>query len=342
MTARQTDASEAEGTSRAKHQAVLASTHAVRLRGEKHTTRLTRQALEGGAAQINERGLPFLVEHLGFLPPQGYCNRAWVRDTEDDESELCAELSPIPSRPVQTDFDASIDLTALPRTSAEVPSIEITYDRGNFDPQALGEIERSTSEAVHPAERWAELPPLCFALVVPVVWGAGVFARALLTRLGTLCADALHGKFSSWVAAMAQKSKDPTRSIIVEFVFEYPDDGQLTGFILAPVDQIAAAVDAGFERIEDLAAIAGVQAETDILPGMRRAAYFFHNDAWHLGWWTDGTSVTITPWYLANPPDAAAALGRSLLDRDDFDGMAVSFGGESQRHNDETTEDDDS
>lgn len=342
MTARETDASEADGTSRAKYQAVVASTRAVRLRGEEHITRLTRQALEGAAAQVNEQGVPFLVEHLGFLPPRGYFNRAWVRDAEDGESELCAELSPIPSRLAQTDFHGNIDLTALPTTSAELLSIEITYDRANFDSQALDEIERSTSESVRPAERWAELPPLCFELLVPVVWGAGVFATARLARLGTLCADALHSKFSSWIAATARRSKDPTRSIIVEFVFVCPDDGRLSGFIMAPIDEIATAVDAGFQRIEDLAAIAGVQAESNILPRMRRAAYFFHNDAWHLGWWTDGTNVTIAPWYLENPPDAAEALGRSPLDRDDLGGTAVSFGGASQRQSDETTEDDDS
>ena len=223
-----------------------------------------------------------------------------------------------------------------------MPSIEITYDRGNFDRQTLGEIERSTSDSVRPTERWAELPPLCFELLVPVVWSAGVFATALLARLGTLCADALHSKFSSWVASTARRSKDPTRSITVEFVFVYPDDSRLSGFVLAPVDEITAAVDAGFQRIEDLAVIAGVQAESNILPGMRRTAYFFHNDAWHLGWWTDGTNVTITPWYQENPPDAAAVLGRSPIDRDDFGGIAASFGGAPQGHDDGTTEDDDS
>ena len=303
------DNSEADGTSRATSPTVLASTRALRLRGEAHTTRLTRPALEGMAAQINQEGIPVLTEHLGFLPPLGYVNRAWVRDTQDNESELCVEMTPIPTLPVETNLDGNIDLTALPTTSATVPSIEITYDRANFDSQTLHEIENSTSDSVHPKERWAELPPLCFELLVPVAWGAGVFATALLYRLGTLCADALHSKFSSWVAAMARRSKDPTRSIIVEFVFVCPDDGQLSGFILAPVNEIAAAVEAGFQQIEDLAAIAGVQAESNIFPRMRRSAYFFHNDAWHLGWWTDGKNVTITRWYLENPPDAEAALG---------------------------------
>lgn len=342
MTEPGTDASGTEGTFGAKYQAVLASTHAIQLRGEDHTTRLTRQALEGMAAEINERGVPFLIEHLGFLPPRGYFDRAWVRDAEDDESQLCAELSPIPSRLVQTDFDGGVDWTELPPTSADVTSIEITYDRGNFDPQTLAEIESSTSESVHPTERWAELPPLCFELWVPVVWGAGVFAAALLARLGTLCADALHGKFSSWVASTARRSKDPTRSITVEFVFEYPDRGRLSGFILAPVDEVTAAVDAGFERIEDLAAIAGVQAESNILPGMRRAAYFFQDGTWHLGWWTDGTNVFVTPWFQANPPDAAAVLGRPPIDGDDFGGIAVSFGEARHGHHDGTTADEDS
>ncbi|MXZ53159.1 MAG: hypothetical protein F4Z34_08250 [Acidimicrobiaceae bacterium] len=321
---------------------MFASTRAVRLRGDKHITRLTPQALEGAAAQINDQGIPFLMEHLGFLPPRGYFDRAWVRDTEDGECELCAELSPIPSRLVQTDFHSKIDLTALPLASAEVPSIEITYDRRNFDPQTLDEIERSTSESVRPEERWAELPPLCFELWVPVLWGASVFATAFFKRLGTLCADAVHSKFSSWVASTARKSKDPTRSITVGFVFEYPDRARLSGFILAPVDEITAAVDAGFERIEDLAAIAGVQAESNIFPKMRRAAYFFHDGTWHLGWWTDGTNVSVTPWFRANPPDAAAALGRPLIDRDDFGGIPLSFGGATERQDDDTTEDDDS
>ena len=333
MKAPETDASEANGTSRAKYQTVLASTHARRLRGEAHATRLTRPALEGMAAQINEEGIPVLIEHLGFLPPLGYVSRAWVRDTEDDESELCVEMPLIPTRPVETNLDCSIDLTALPTTSAMIPSIEITYDRANFDSKTLREIENSTSESVRPTERWAELPPLYFELLVPVAWGAGVFATALLARLGTLCADALNRKFSSWVAAMARRSKDPTRSIIVEFVFVCPDDGRLSGFILAPVNEIAAAVEAGFQRIEELAAIAGVQAESNIFPRMRRAAYFFHNNAWHLGWWTDGTNVTITPWYLENPPDTLAALGDS--------GTTESSGEASHNHNYHTTEDKD-
>lgn len=317
-----------------RYQAVLATSHPVQLAGDQHTTRVTRGALEGAAAQINECGIPFIREHLGFLPTLGYFDNARVRGLDDGESELRADLRLLPRKlgAAEPSLDLALD---EPTHFWEIePSVEITFDRRNFDFEVSRRIERSTSDVVHPVERWAELPPLYYVLSIPVIWGACKFAGAFLERLGTLCADAVHAKISSWVATTARTSKDPTRSVTVEFAFELPDGGRLSGFVLAPPEDIEDAVESGFNQIEKLATVAGVQAESEAFPGLRQAAYFFNGDDWHLGWWADERQVMLTSWFEANPPDVAAALGREPADRQEFSGMAVSFDARSRTNGD--------
>lgn len=315
-------------TKAGNYEAVLASTQVVQLAGDQHSTRVTREALESMAAQINAHGIPFISEHLGFLPTLGYARNAWVRDREDGESELRVGLALLPQRQgiAEPNLD-DVELSEFTRSWETEPHVEITFDRRNFARDVSHQIDRSTSDVVQPAERWAELPPLYYAFFVPVIWGACKFAGAFLERLGALCADAVHAKASSWVASTARASKDPSRSVTVEFAFEFPDGGRLSGFVLAPTENIEAAVDNGFNHIEKLATVAGIQAESEVFPGLRQAAYFLDGDDWHLGWWTDGREVMLTTWFEANPPNVTAVLGREPMEQTDFDGIAVSTSG---------------
>ncbi len=119
------------------------------------------------AAQINARGVPFISEHLGFLPTLGYFNRARVRELDDGEYELRADLTMLPQE--RGAVGPSLELSEPAHAWNVKPGVEITFDRRNFDPEVSRQIDLSTSDVVRPAERWAELPPLYYAFVVPVL-----------------------------------------------------------------------------------------------------------------------------------------------------------------------------
>lgn len=70
-----------------KQTIILATTHT-----DRHSMRMTREALEGAAQQINRGSRPLLtVEHDLSLPPYGKVMKAWVEPRDDGEYQLVVE-----------------------------------------------------------------------------------------------------------------------------------------------------------------------------------------------------------------------------------------------------------
>lgn len=307
---------------------LLNTTRAVQLVGDSHKTSLALEALQSAARQIHEKPLPFCDEHLSLLPPLGYCNEAVVRELEDGAHGLFVRIphelqfvrcpdSTIATVDLQLSDD-SIELEALPVT--------VTYCRRNFSASIGAGIDEETGDEVHSVERWAVLPPLEFAVFLSAAaWAARRVAASFCDRLGVRLADAVGRRFPEWVKATAAKSKDPTRPIVVRFAFELDEKRTINGYLVEPIDEIAPRVEAMMGQVDGLEALAGDEESLAEFPGLRDAAYFYADDGWHLGWWTDGVTVNVTPWFLANPPDKAAILGEGSADGE-VSGMALSQG----------------
>lgn len=283
---------------------VIASTRPVRLRGEDRTVKFARQALDGMAAQINQDTVPLNYEHLGFLPPIGRIDTATVRETNDGEFELHVE-GPVLAAPMainEPNFQTA--LAHLPEAQAPELSIELSYTPRNFDDNVAAEILDDLGSIAHPEERLAALPPLEFALLIPVVWGAAKFAGSFLGALGSSAGNALATKIASW----ARRSKRPDRTVVFALKFHLQDGSSICGYVLASGEELREAIDCALAASEELAAIAGMQNEMELLPAMKDAAFFLEDGRWNLGWWTDGGTVFRAGWFEEYPPDVDGVL----------------------------------
>lgn len=289
---------------------MLASTRSVRLRGEDRVVSFAPEALEGMAAQITTNYIPLNYEHLCFMPPMGRIDTATIHVADDGESELFVAGRSLPGYRIVDGPDLPSIVADLPRVYSPELSVKLNYTPRNFDEETARQILEECGDLAEPHERWAEIPPLEFVLLVPVVWGAGKFFGSFLGALGRAAGDALAAKISSW----ARKSKDPNRTIVFALQFELPDGSNICGYVFSTSEELRASIDDVLEASEDLAAIAGLQSETTIFPNMKEAAFFLAGGNWHLGWWTDGERVLHTGWLDANPPDIAGILGQDESD----------------------------
>lgn len=292
----------------------LLSTRPVQACGDEFVTVFTSECLHDMARQVRERSVLLSLEHLSFLPPLGRLLDASVERCHDGEEELFVMGEGFSTYCGEFD-DARLfeRLAALPLAKAPTLEVELHYDRRNFDPELALEIETEFVGRARPMERWAELPPIEFALVVPVVWGAARFAGSLLDEVGRATGQALVAKIRSW----ASKSKDPSRSAVIAVEFVLPNGARVRGVVLLAPSDPDDLLDRALRNVEQLAAMAGLQGEVEILPGMVDCAFFFDGERWRLGWFTDGERVMETVWFREHAPDSASVLGRQPIGRSD-------------------------
>lgn len=285
---------------------MIASTRSVRLRGEDRIVKFERTALDDMERQLNEKFMPLNHEHLEFMPPIGRIDVATVRVAEDGESELHVSGSLLQNRVVFLEKDLFVLHHEIPKIDSLDLSVSVVYEPRNFEESVARSIEEELGQHAQPVERWAELPPLEFALFVPVIWGAAKFTGAFLEALGQAAGSALAEKISSWT----RRSKQPNRTVVFAVKFQISDYSTICGYVLATQDEIQTAVDRALEASEELAVIAGLQKEKELLPAMKDAVFFLDEGQWHLGWWTDGETVFRTIWFESNPPDVDGVLSR--------------------------------
>ena len=284
----------------------IASTRAVQLRGDEFTTKLSKSALEDMVMQIEQSHVWFMAEHLEFIPPFGLQKHAELREREDGETELYVRADfNLPRYLDDRERDFSEWMTELTPLESPALSVQIQYDRRNFIPDMAEFIERDSAGLATPVERQSELPPLAYAIVIPVAWGVGRFLGSFLDQLGKAAGQAVADKIASW----SKRSRRPERTAVLKLDFQLPDNAHICGFTFAKPDEISAQVQSLVHASEELAVIAGIQNEHGTFPGMKLAAFFLEDGLWRLGWWTDGEMVIVTTWFNENQPDIEEVLG---------------------------------
>ncbi len=296
------------------------STRPVQIPGERHITRVSRQAMESALAQARTGFIPIMVEHLDYLPPIGrWCDGRLV-DCDDGETELelhgrrLAQLAPVaadPPDPLSAVGD--VQEVAVPSDL----SIVLRLEARNFSPSGLAALHQTAPIPVREEHRWSELPPLIWTLAIPVMWGAVKFAGAFFEELGKVSAKA----FSEWIRRMWDSSKEPQRDRILAVQFEISDGSTVTAFVPVRYDSPdqEAVLARALEHLGDVATFVGAQKEQHMIARLQRAALLFDGQDWHLAWWTDGESVYRTHWFTANQPDPSRFLGRPLFEPQDAD-----------------------
>lgn len=291
------------------------STRAVRIAGENHETRFTREALEGMARQVRHRFVAITIEHLDYVPPMGRWHEAEVVQADDGEFEL--EMYGRPLRQlIPVSGDPPDPLDSIPRLPDQEPPRDLVpalrFEARNFDQSDLAAIKAAAPFPMREEHRWSELPPLIWTLSIPVVSGACKFAGAFFDTLGQETAEAV----ARWLRAAWGRSRDANRDRMLTLRFELDDGIFVYGFIASRHDDPdgETRLAGGLHAAALLAAFAGLQKERSVLPAMKRAAFIFADARWRLAWWTDGDSVYQTHWFQEHMPDPARFLGRPLME----------------------------
>lgn len=289
-----------------KYRARVITTRPITARGDDHVTVFTSECLHSMARQVREGVVWLNVEHLSFLPPLGRWRDGEVIVCDDGEEELFFSGEGLPHYWAEY-VEAARDefLARLPTNESPALSVELSYDRRNFDRATAEQLESDFDIPTHRRDRWAELPPLEYILTIPVAWGAAKFAGSFLDALGRAAGEGVVAKLRSW----AKRSKKPDRSMVLVIEFKISHQSSMRGVVIAPTSEGSCLLERAWENIELLATLAGLQAEQDVLPQMVDSVFFFDGERWRLAWWTDGERVIKTVWFQENPPDTTGLHG---------------------------------
>jgi hypothetical protein len=298
------------------------STRPVQIEG---TDYITREALDGMAAQVAEGFIPITVEHLSYIPPIGRWHSAEVIEAPDGEFDLELRGSPLRQLvPVGHDpADVLLLVDGLHEVESPTTEAQLQYEARNFTADDVAALQEAPPFPLKEEYKWSNLPPLIWTLSIPVLWGACKFAGSFFETLGKESAESV----AQWLRAAWNRSKEADRDRMLTLEFTLSDGSLIYGFI--PCGRRSEDTDqsliAGLDQANTLASFAGLQQQHGVFPGMKRAAFIFLDDRWNLAWWTDGTAVYRMHWFDRHLPDPAGYLGRPLMGGD----------GLGEGHNDE-------
>lgn len=288
------------------------STRPVRIAGKGHPVGFTEEAMRGVIDQVHRYFLPLSYEHLAFIPPWGRVYEAEIVEADDGERDVVMMARDLPQY-VGPGPESDLDrlLAGLPESEPVSLDLSVGFERRNYSDVALSKIEEDAPLPLDEHLKWSVLPPIEFILVAAVTWGAVKFAGAFCAELGRAAAQGL----ISWFKRAGDASLEPERDRIHCVSFELGDRRTVDAYILVKHDDDHGEemMANGFESISAVASFAGLQKESDYLPGLVKAAFIFDGQAWRLGWWTDGTRVNRTQWFESNCPDSSRFLGHGFL-----------------------------
>lgn len=293
------------------------TTKPVEVEGEDLPIAFSRQALEGMARQVREGLVGMTPEHLSYLGPIARLVDAEVVESHDGHSELVMYGRYVVDYTPRKEGDDPTLLEMLaPLDEAEQTQdldLSLGVEFRIFTGADADDVRASSPLPIQHERRYAELPPLEWVILIPVVWGAVKFAGAFFEELGRASAS----EFVAWIKGWSARSKQGDRDWILTLRFVLPDDSIVSGFIPVQAhsdDAERQLVDA-LQQSGDVASLAGVQAESAPLGDARQVGLIYDESGnWRLAWWFDGERVFKTHWFVNNCPDPERFLGRSLLE----------------------------
>lgn len=291
------------------------TTRPIRIAGDQFDTVITREALEDMARQVRQKHVPMTPEHLSYLGPMGRWVNAEVVDLPDGHSELRMYGEFIDSfSPRHADPPILLQLNNLPESDLpDVLDLTCAVELRIFEDGDHSAIKESAPFAISHQNRWAELPPLEWVLLIPVVWGATKFAGAFLSELGRSSAESV----VDWLKKWSGRAQENDRDWIVTLRFELEDGSAVSGYVpvAAHNEQSARDLISALESAGVVASLAGAQSEQRILGEVEEVAVIYdREDGWQLGWWSDGERVFKTLWFDKNKPAPERFLGRPLFE----------------------------
>lgn len=275
-------------------------------------------ALEGALQQARSGFISMNYEHLDYLPPLGRWYDGRLVDCDDGETELELYGRALPQYvPIGPDPPNPLEVSGpLPLANPiSVHDLQLRLELRNFGPTLQDELRETAPFPVREEQRWAALPPLEIALLVPVTWGAIKFAGAFCEELGRTTAASL----VAWLKRIWDRAEDPARDRLFAVEFMLPDATSITAFVIMKHDDPeseAAALEA-VEHLGEIASVAGLHKERETLAGLKRCAYIFSEGCWRLAWWTDGERILRTHWFDENLPDPSRFLVHPAVDLPD-------------------------
>jgi hypothetical protein len=276
---------------------------------------IARSALENMAEQISSGFVPMTVEHLSMFPPVGRWYAAEIVRADDGSDELIAHarflkrLHPIGADPDPWYFVSTAGTLSDPPAAVEIEAV--SFEPRGFDRARLEEFLPSAPVKVVEEARWSTLPPIEWALSIPVIWGATRFLGSFLDTLGREAAVSLGG----WLRQLSDAAKDPERDRILALRFVISSGPLIVAFIpISEAEDFEKEALAALDAAGIVAELAGAQSAASVLGDVREAAFLWADGTWHLAWWVaDDDAVRVTNWFLANEPDPSRFLGRPLL-----------------------------
>lgn len=179
-----------------KEKVVVATTHL-----DRHFMKITREALEGAAEELNAGGrLPSMIEHDQTLPPFGKTLKAWVEPRDDGEFQLVVERETF-EEILWTELGDGTKIFKQESATDRLPFVDryadvagdlfLSYDWMNFDSKsdikAFIEEIKSESGAEFTANvfgRKSLIPDPEFIIGIAKVIGAYLVARNVLNKVG--------------------------------------------------------------------------------------------------------------------------------------------------------------
>jgi len=291
---------------------LILTTRAVRLR-DGEAVSFAPEALDSVAEHIGETYVPLVIEHLHYLPPMGRMVGARVEVTEDGERNLYAREELLPQLLLRERESAirqtipSAEATGEPAVGSGSP-VRLLIAPRNFDPEMLKELTLSAPVPIEHEDRWADLPPLDWVIVIggPLSWMLAKFAGSFLDVLGKESATDL----VEWIRAKARRAKRPQRANLVTLRMELPNDKYVLGvvpFHSSDADSAVVLLDA-LERLRTVALLATAHVEKGYMPDLERACFIFHEGEWRFAWVATREATYRTSWFDENYPRPALFL----------------------------------
>lgn len=275
---------------------------------------ITREAVTGMLAQIQERPVPVNIEHDPTQPPVGRVVRGQLVELDDGEVALEIETEmlkgggPAAIYPVSRLAEAAAALASIP---AQVGRLDLVIDERSYRPDDLEELrgiaaDVAETNVLDTVVRFSQLPDalLVFELGLPAT-AAFWFSKGFFSKFGERVGDELGGEVGQDLARAYRALKAKLREVVrrrqpsdrppltmLSFMIDRRSGGliQVEGSSRAEDDGLDDLLDGG----QDLLTVARVYAELVPEPERLERLHFAREDgAWKLRYGLDDEAMPV-------------------------------------------------